>query len=369
MSINQISNFIPLINRFKEEFAIFFELTKKLRKEKIKIKQLHINYLLESSKKKLDFLQSYIKNEIAKLKKLSSLQNDLNQEKNTQKKILEKSTKLNSFIEQGKKILTNKITYFEKLQKNSYKKLKTVSLPPLDFINFTLRLNRQYNPPIDGDFYFSKYLFYPTDDILERKLMSDYFQKNKNRYLYPYPTEEFEMKNTILRYDLSNSNRLLPPEVSPASDGNSVPKGTQLIFKYPKNIPDVFFKFSSDPNILPSSFSGELYLDNLGKTLDNNCVIKVCSCKKGFKDSKIITLTYVISNEDNEKAVEKELDARDRQDRVERPEYRLGSGNLFQGIQVSPSGDLSPQTVSRPGTSSFEPNYGDYPEDDEDDFP
>ena len=367
MSINQISNFIPIINRFKEEFATFFELTKKLNKEKIPKKQKHILYLLEKSREKIKYLLEYIKKEITKLKNLSKLQNNLNHEKNTQKLILEKISKFSTFIENGKKILTNNITYFEKLQKYSSKKLKTASLPPLDFINFTLRLTRQYNSPIDGDFYFSKYLFYQSNDPQEKKIMSDYFQKNKNRYLYPYPTEEFEMKNTILRYDLST--RLLPPEVSPISDGNSVPKGTQLIFKYPKNISDVFFKFSSDPKILPSSFSGELYLDNLGKTLDNDCVIKVCSCKKGFKDSEIITLKYIISNEDNEKAVELELDTRERKDQVERPEYRISSGNFFQGVSMSPSGELSPQTVSRPGTSSFEPNYGDYPDDNEDDFP
>ena len=53
-----------------------------------------------------------------------------------------------------------------------------------------------------------KYL--PLNDK-QNPFYNDYFLKNQNRYLYPYPDDFFGMKNTILRYDLSDKNRLLPP--------------------------------------------------------------------------------------------------------------------------------------------------------------
>ena len=44
-------------------------------------------------------------------------------------------------------------------------------------------------------------------------------------------------------------------------------------------------------------FSGIKYNDYFPPILDKNCTFKVCSCKNGFKDSKIVTFKFIINND------------------------------------------------------------------------
>ena len=172
------------------------------------------------------------------------------------------------------------------------------------------------------------------------------------------------MKNTILRYDLSDKNRLLPPKLESPSPSNTnekneilSSKGKDLIFKYPTdNAPDgIFFKYSKDPNIIPSTFSGEEYKDYQRPNLEKDCIFKVCTCKKGFKDSKIVTFKFAVDSNEVVKIVKKNTEIKTG-DFVIRPEAHFDPGSdAFKEINSS---SLSPQgNTSRQGSSSYEPIY------------
>jgi hypothetical protein len=357
------SNFLwSLINRLKEEYQKYYYLIKKITAEKIyqKIEIMKID--LRESEQTINILKEEIKNYIKKYRNIIELQENINLEKNVEKTISEKNKKLTEFIEKGKNILTKDITFYKKLPNYSNKKLMTAKISPLDLINFTLRLSQQNKAPNDDE-YFLKYL--PLNDK-QNPLYNDYFLKNQNRYLYPYPDDFFGMKNTILRYDLSEKNRLLPPvldsnlQLKYNEKGEIISnKGKDIIFKYPKENPPpgITFKYSKDPNILPSFFTGEEYKYYSHPNLDKDCTIKVCTCRKGYKDSKIVSFKFIIDTNDVEKFVEKKVDTRPRIDVVEATALHIDSGGLAFGPQ-SPISSNSPQrNTSRPGTSSYEPNY------------
>ena len=245
----------------------------------------------------------------------------------------------------------------------SNKKLKITKISPLDLINFTLRISKQNKSPPEDNLYFEKYL--PDINSQDKSILyTEYFKKNKNTYLYPYPEDFFGMKNTVLRYDLSNNNRLLPPELlSPdplnTNEKNEIlsNKGRDLIFKYPKEQPPhgIYYKYSKDPNILPSFFSGEEYKDYSRPNLDKDCIIKVCTCKEGFKDSEIVTFKFAIDSNEETEYVIKRPDLKKKGDFVVRHEDKFDSGSLrFDAMNSS---SFSPQTSSRQGSSSYEPNY------------
>ena len=242
----------------------------------------------------------------------------------------------------------------------------------MDLINFTLRISQQSKSPMEGEFYFSKYL--PGQEKTNI-LYNDYFLKNKNRYLYPYPNDYFGMQKTILRYNLSEKNKLLPPILESPDPRNVkngaifASKGKDLIFKYPEDNPpsEIVFKYSRDPNILPSFFTGEEYKDYAHPNLDKDCIIKVCTCRRGFRDSKILTLKFTITDATtNEILKEKVIDTKPRMDVVNRQTIYIDSkGPKIERITASDYNSNSPNNVSRPGSSLYEPVYYN-PEDEED---
>ncbi len=72
-------------------------------------------------------------------------------------------------------------------------------------------------------------------------------------FKFPYPTEEDDMKYSFLKFE---DKKLLPPDFKP--NDQIVKKGTILELSYPdENEQGVFFKFSLDPKLIPSYFSGE----------------------------------------------------------------------------------------------------------------
>ena len=86
------------------------------------------------------------------------IKEEINSEKQKENDILEKNKKFSDFLEKGKKILTDNITYYEKLPEYSNKKLKIAKISPLDLINLTLRISKQNKSPPEGMLYFEKYL-------------------------------------------------------------------------------------------------------------------------------------------------------------------------------------------------------------------
>ena len=360
---------ICLINHLKEEYKTCYSLLKKnlteIKRQKYEIRKIEIR----ESQQIISLLNEDIKSYINKYRQIRQLKQEIEIEKQKEKEISEKSKELSEFIKKGKDILTNNISYYKKLPEYSNKKLKKAKISPLDLINFTLRISQQNKAPIGDEIYFSNYLPFSMNDKQNISLLySDYYIKNQNRFLYPYPNDFFGLKNTILRYDFSEKNRLLPPIlVSPNpsnKNGNGEilsNKGKDLVFKYPKENPPsgIFFKYSKDPNILPSFFTGEEYKDYSHPNLDKDFnIIKICTCKKGFKDSIIKTFKFVIDSNETIEYEQRNPELKAKGDFVIRPEDHIDSGSLkFDAGQSSSSLGSPHGNTSRPGTSSYEPIY------------
>ena len=360
---------ICLINHIKEKYKTYYSLRQKYLIEKKYQKNEIRKMEIRETEQIISQLNEDINNYINKYRQILQLKQQIDLEKQNEKKITEKNKKISEFIQKGKDILTNNISYYKKLPDYSNKKLKKVKMSPLDLINFTLRIGQQNKAPIGEENYFFNYIPFSINNEKNVTLLySEYYIKNQNRFLYPYPNDNFGFANTILRYDLSEKNRLLPPIlVSPNPSYKNengeilANKGKDLIFKYPKDNPpsDIFFKYSKDPNILPSFFTGEEYKDYSHPNLDKDLtVIKVCTCKKGYKDSKIVTFKFVIDSNETVEIEKKEVDLKARGDFVIRPEDHIDSGSLkFEAIQSSSSLGSPHGNTSRPGTSSYEPVY------------
>ena len=364
---------ISLINRLKEEYQNYYTLNQQNLNEKIEQRYEIRKADIEESKQTISQLKDIIKNYLSKYRKIEQVKAQIEVEKQKDKQNEEKNKKFCEFIDKGKKILVNNIKYYNRLPEYSDKKLKTVKLSPIDLINFSLRISQQNKSPMEGEFYFSKYL--PGQEKTNI-LYNDYFLKNKNRYLYPYPNDYFGLQKTILRYNLSEKNKLLPPILESPDPRNIkngaiiASKGKDLIFKYPEDNPpsEIVFKYSRDPNILPSFFTGEEYKDYAHPNLDRDCIIKVCTCRRGFRDSKILTLKFTITDATtNENLIERDIVAKPRMDVVNRQTIYIDSkGPKIEKISSSDLNSSSPNNVSRPGSSLYEPVYYN-PEEEEDD--
>ena len=372
------SYLINLIDNLKEVYNIYYSLRKKYFSEKHTQKNAIRKVEIKATEQIILTMNEDINKYINKYLELIKLKEEINKQKEKENNIFNKKKSFSEFIETGKKILSNNMSYYKNLPEYSNKTIKTAKISPLDLINFTLRISQQNIAPLYSELYFRNYLPYNINDRQNVSLIyTNYFIKNQNRFLYPYPNNFFGLKNTILRYDLSDKNRLLPPVLkSPDPNNNENNKiltnrGKDLEFKYPGENPpsDIFYKYSIDPNIIPSFFSGEEYKDYSRPTLDKDCIIKVCSCRKGFKDSKIITFEFSVNSNEEIKYVEKKVDITKKGNFVTRPEENFSPGSLVFGPMSS--GSLSPPgNSSRQGSSSHDPIYyvpGSNNDDDDDD--
>jgi len=366
------SDLIPLINLYKEEIKNFYTLKRRFYHEKIYQKKEFLRYDINESKKTLNSINQQINENIEHLKRIVSLQKEIQKETEIKNKLEKKSNKINDFIEKGKKILINNIPYYEKLPEYANKKLKTAKLSPLDLINFTLRLSQQSKAPPGSDGYLNNFL---NNVLVEDKKnefnINSFYRKNKNRFLFPYPSY-FELTKSILRYNFSEEKRLLPPKLiypDPkdineegyinANNGASI----RLIYPGEKNIEGIKFKYSKDPNILPSMFSGEEYNVYSQPILYQDCTFKVCSCKKGFKDSKIITFKFIINNDVKETVITKYVDAKANDDVMIKEKNNIDTNSALALRPVlsspfnigSPKGSKESQNdLNRPGTHHYE---------------
>ena len=364
MSSNELNR---MINCLKEEMNNYYSLIRKYFNEKIPQKKEIRKIDTKESKSRIDFLNKYINEKIIdKHMKILKLREEIEKEKEIKNKLEKKSKKIDDIINKGKKILIKDLPYFEKLSEYSNKKLKIAKLSSLDLINLTLRLSQQSKaPPGAFDYLNNMVSAGLIDDSQNNFNIFSYYIKNKNRYLYPYPNV-LELKNSILRYDYSEENRLKPPILiypnpdSFDSEGNIIAnKGSLIKLKYPSENPIIglFFKYSKDPNIAPSSFSGQEYKEFSLPDLDKDCIFKVCSCKKGYKDSKIITFKFVINNEKEEILAQKEAGVKAKLDQIGKERNRLDSVGLQFGSQLSSGFNDSPHNYVNQGTSSYHPAY------------
>ena len=364
MSSNELNR---MINSLKEEMNNYYSLIRKYFNEKIPQKKEIRKIDIKESKSRIDYLNKYINEKIIdKHMKILKLREEIEKEKEIKNKLEKKSKKIDDIINKGKKILIKDLPYFEKLSEYSNKKLKIAKLSSLDLINLTLRLSQQSKaPPGAFDYLNNMVAAGLIDDSQNNFNIFSYYIKNKNRYLYPYPNV-LELKNSILRYDYSEENRLKPPILiypnpdSFDSEGNIIAnKGSLIKLKYPSENPIIglFFKYSKDPNIAPSSFSGQEYKEFSLPDLDKDCIFKVCSCKKGYKDSKIITFKFVINNEKEEILAQKEAGVKAKLDQIGKERNRLDSVGLQFGSQLSSGFNDSPHNYVNQGTSSYHPAY------------
>jgi hypothetical protein len=364
MSSNELNR---MINCLKEEMNNYYSLIRKYFNEKIPQKKEIRKIDIKESKSRIDYLNKYINEKIIdKHMKILKLREEIEKEKEIKNKLEKKSKKIDDIINKGKKILIKDLPYFEKLSEYSNKKLKIAKLSSLDLINLTLRLSQQSKaPPGAFDYLNNMVAAGLIDDSQNNFNIFSYYIKNKNRYLYPYPNV-LELKNSILRYDYSEENRLKPPILiypnpdSFDSEGNIIAnKGSLIKLKYPSENPIIglFFKYSKDPNIAPSSFSGQEYKEFSLPDLDKDCIFKVCSCKKGYKDSKIITFKFVINNEKEEILAQKEAGVKAKLDQIGKERNRLDSVGLQFGSQLSSGFNDSPHNYVNQGTSSYHPAY------------
>ena len=364
MSSNELNR---MINCLKEEMNNYYSLIRKYFNEKIPQKKEIRKIDTKESKSRIDFLNKYINEKIIdKHMKILKLREEIEKEKEIKNKLEKKSKKIDDIINKGKKILIKDLPYFEKLSEYSNKKLKIAKLSSLDLINLTLRLSQQNKaPPGAFEYLNNKVSSGLIDDSQNNFNIFSYYIKNKNRYLYPYPNV-LELKNSILRYDFSEENRLKPPILiypnpdSVDSEGNIIAnKGSLIKLKYPSENPiiGIFFKYSKEPNIAPSTFSGQEYKEFSLPDLDKDCIFKVCSCKKGFKDSKIITFKFVINNEKEEILAQKEVGVKAKIDQIGKERNRIENvGIQFGSLQSSGMND-SPHNYVNQGTSSYHPAY------------
>ena len=363
-SIINLNSLYKNIINLRQEILHCYSLIQKNYHEKIDHKIEIRKEEIEETKTKIEFLNQYIKENIDKYIKL---RREIEKEKEIKNKLEKKSKKIDDFINKGKKILINDLPYFDKLPEYANKKLKIATLSPLDLINLTLRLSQQNKAPPGG----AQYLNEIVNLGLNNERQNDfnlfyYYINNKNRYLYPFPGP-LELKNSVLRYDYSEENRLKPPIlIEPNPDivdveGNIIAnKGSLIKLKYPseKPIMGLFFKYSKDINIAPSFYSGEEYKEFALPDLDKDCIFKVCSCKKGLKDSKIITFKFIINHDIEEKLIQKEALAKARIDQIGRERNKIENVGLAFSSQPSfNSGDSPHDSNSNPGTSNYVPRY------------
>ena len=311
-----------------------------LEKEYKKYKNLlstpsYKKHSLQTTIIKIKTLLDLLKSEITKFKKIFPLITEIKIENEKFENLKKKNLKIQNLLHTSIKTLSQNIPFFNLTSSLSSKRFNINSINKIDLINMSIRINTQFQYP------------------------KDVFYISSNAFLKQYP-DDIEMNNSILKYDLSNSNRLLPPIADPP--GGNVLKGTPLSFKYDKRDLErikksewegnLFFKYSFN-DILPSSFTGELYYDNKKIFIDKDCEIKVCSCKMGFKDSVVVSFNFTVSGGN----VISEVKKKDvnQQNILIRPKLEIISGNSYRPIEYNEDVG-SPHLGSATG-SAYQPNY------------
>ena len=341
-SLINLNSLDKIIINLRQEILHCYSLIQKNYHEKIDHKIEIRKEEIEETKTKIEFLNQYIKENIDKYIKL---RREIEKEKEIKNKLEKKSKKINEFINKGKKILINDLPYFDKLPEYANKKLKIATLSPLDLINLTLRLSQQKKVSSDR----IQFLNDMENGEDELSLFS-YYKKFRNKYLYPYPGI-LEMKNSILRYNLSKENRLKPPLLiypDPKNideEGNIIANKNSLIkLIYDdsnSNLSGIYFKYSIDINNPPSVFSGIEYQAHYPPIITGNCTFAVCSCKYGFYNSQVAVFKFIVNKNKEEKIVEKFTKKEANEDVMRRQRNELKSPCTVFSPNLSTKGNKS----------------------------
>ena len=323
--MNYLNHFSSLFQKLKKEYSIFQSLIKSPNPKTISI---------QNTKNKINKLLELLKSEIITLNNILLIKRIINRERQKSEILKNKKIQIQNLIHDSILTLTQNIPFFTTTSSLSSNRFCLNSLSKIDLINMATRINTQYIYPEDV-------LYIPS-----------------NAFLKQYPTEDIQMKYSILKYDLRDSKRLKPPNANPK--GGEVSKGTLLLLT-----PDesdvkrlkksewggkIFFKYSMNDSI-PSTFSGELYSESTKIILDKDCIIKVCACKDGFKDSEIVNYVFKVSNEQVIK--QKPINNNKIQNFLYRPDVTIQSGSGY--VQEIYNDDGSPKYGSVSG-SAYQPS-------------
>ena len=147
--------------------------------------------------------------------------------------INEKNDNMLSYLNKGIKQAVEKLKENNNILKitSTNRIISQYNLLPRDIINLTLRVNTNYSFPIN----------YSINDRLPQV------------YKSPYPSEE-ELKYSFLKF---SSDKLKEPIIRPYE--TIVKTGSILEISYPDiDETNIFYKYTLDPDIVPSYFSGDL---------------------------------------------------------------------------------------------------------------
>jgi len=299
--MNYISNLNSLFNSLKREYLILFSNFIN-NNNKIYLSKTQIS----NSQIKITFLLKTISTEISNLKfNILPKKLELKNKKQIYSNLTNTLLFLQSNLRKAKATLTKNIKFLQKqnLSSSSFSSYKYNEISHTDLINVSLRINKQTSFPIN----------YPLNFNIPFS------------FLLPYPDENFEMNKSILKFNLNN--KLQVPILEP--NGGKIQKGTLIKITYPQIDNDIFFKYSLDNNIIPSYFSGNLYKSDLKIIINRNCVLKVVSCKFGFKDSDILTVGYTVSEEGRGVTV-KTLQSERFEDIIIKPSLDIKEGKISE---------------------------------------
>lgn len=196
------------------------------------------DYETNKDKLKIQRMIEIIKNEIEKLKRIKLKFNELQNEIKKNNFYNSKLIQINNYFKDSICILNHNNNIFNLNGISNDQSKKDVSFNYIlqkDLVNFSLRINSNYLFP-------EKY-----NDI-------NFIPKVFNN---PYPLEDKEFKESLLKFDLDENKRAAIPNVKP--EEGYVKKGSILQFTYPdKDSSGVFYKFTINSEYIPTYFSGIL---------------------------------------------------------------------------------------------------------------
>lgn len=318
--MNKTNKLLSLFKILKSEYALYYKnlLIPTLNTQKIKSIEI-IKKLFELIQLEINDLRNMIE---------CSYQIKCEQEKSIFYN--DNAEKIQLLFNTANNALTEGIPFFNMSSTNEKYHINYIS--PKDLVNFSFRVNKEYSFPPDM-----------------RNISSIPFA-----FLHPYPHEDQEFKSSILKFRLADQKRTQPPNVIPS--GGLVKKGTILKITYIDDTEqnhEIFFKYTMHGDAIPSYFSGELYKESNPIILDKKTIIKICSCRPGYKDSLITTHEYEVTSEEIENPEIKPIENQMNQNIVVRPELEISKvGEKYVKVSLN-NEDIRSSAYSPGGSSAY----------------
>jgi hypothetical protein len=229
--VGQVSFPISILKVLFDHLKIHFEKLSEIEK----YNQDEYNEYMETH----SVITKLIKENLDKLKIIKSKEIELNNELNLSSKLDDKIIKLNKILRRAINDLSANTNLFQ--IRSSNKNVIQTSFIPRHLINFSMRLNKSYSSqPGLGNF-------------LPREALA------------PFPSEHEQMKASFLKFNFEESVRLKMPILS--CESGIARKGSLLEIKYPGNDSDVFFRYTTSSDSIPTFFNGEIVKINNFSTI------------------------------------------------------------------------------------------------------